>query len=37
MAQMRKFGLRFGFLSTYQGTVFVKRTADFAFDVSRPV
>ncbi|KAI1838429.1 hypothetical protein DTO006G1_3690 [Penicillium roqueforti] len=37
VAQMRKFGLRYGFLSTYRGTVFVKRTADFAFCVSPPI
>lgn len=37
VAQMRKFGLRYGFLSTYEGTMFVKRTADFAFRVSRPI
>lgn len=37
VVQMRQFGLRYGFLSTYQGTMFVKRTADFAFRVSRPI
>lgn len=37
VAQMRKFGLRYGFLSTYEGTIFVKRTADFAFGVSRSI
>lgn len=37
VAQMRHFKLRFGFLSTYRGTVFVKRTADYAFHVSRPI
>lgn len=37
VVQMRKFGLRYGFLSTYEGTMFVKRTADFAFRVSRPI
>lgn len=37
VAQMRNFGLRYGFLSTYQGTVFVKRTHDFAFYVSPPI
>ncbi|CAG8902924.1 unnamed protein product [Penicillium egyptiacum] len=37
VAHMRKFGLRYGFLSTYRGTVFVKRTADFAFCVSPPI
>lgn len=37
VAQMREFGLRYGFLSTYKGTMFVKRTADFAFSVSRPI
>ncbi|PKX98166.1 uncharacterized protein P174DRAFT_415924 [Aspergillus novofumigatus IBT 16806] len=37
LAQMRNFGLRYGFLSTYQGTMCVKRTADFAFHVSRPI
>jgi hypothetical protein len=37
VAQMRKFQLRYGFLSTYEGTMFVKRTADFAFCVSRPI
>ncbi|KAJ5675023.1 uncharacterized protein N7477_004957 [Penicillium maclennaniae] len=37
VAQMRKSALRDGFLSTYKGTVFVKRTADFAFHVSRPI
>lgn len=34
---MRSFELRYGFLSTYQGTIFVKRTDDFAFHVSRPI
>lgn len=34
---MREFGLCYGFLSTYRGTVFVKRTADFAFCVSPPI
>ncbi|KUM66252.1 hypothetical protein ACN42_g862 [Penicillium freii] len=37
VARMRKFGLSYGFLSTYRGTVFVKRTADFAFYVSPPI
>ncbi|OOQ81584.1 hypothetical protein PEBR_42356 [Penicillium brasilianum] len=37
VAQMRNFELRYGFLSTYKGTMFVKRTADFAFHVSRPI
>ncbi|KAH1447064.1 hypothetical protein KXX16_001993 [Aspergillus fumigatus] len=37
VAQMRSFELRYGFLSTYQRTIFVKRTADFAFHVSRPL
>lgn len=37
VAQMRKFELRYGFLSTYEGTMFVKRTTDFAFHVSRPI
>ncbi|CRL30081.1 unnamed protein product [Penicillium camemberti] len=34
---MREFALRYGFLSTYRGTVFVKRTYDFAFCVSPPI
>ncbi|KAH2643829.1 hypothetical protein KXV79_004719 [Aspergillus fumigatus] len=37
VAQMRSFELRYGFLSTYQGTIFVKRTDDFAFHISRPI
>lgn len=37
VAQMRKFRLRYGFLSTYNATVFVHRVAPFAFHVSQPI
>ncbi|CAG8906122.1 unnamed protein product [Penicillium egyptiacum] len=37
VAYMRKSKLRYGFLSTYMSTVFVKREADFCFHLSPPI
>lgn len=37
MAQMRKFQVRYAFLSTYKATVFVKRADNFSFLISRPI
>ncbi|PKX97569.1 uncharacterized protein P174DRAFT_449176 [Aspergillus novofumigatus IBT 16806] len=37
VAQMRTCSLRFGFLSTYNSTVFVKRAADCSFLLSPPI
>lgn len=37
VAQMRACSLRFGFLSTYNSSVFVKRAADSSFLLSPPI
>ncbi|KAJ5279315.1 hypothetical protein N7478_004687 [Penicillium angulare] len=37
VAQMRTSSLRFAFLSTYNSTVFVERTADLCFRLSAPI
>lgn len=37
VSYMRRFHLRYGFLSTYKSTVFVKREDDFRFHLSMPV
>ncbi|PWY84593.1 hypothetical protein BO94DRAFT_566707 [Aspergillus sclerotioniger CBS 115572] len=34
---MRQNGLKFGFLSTYKATVFVRRTAPFLFEITLPI
>lgn len=34
---MREYGLRYGFLSTYKSTIFVRRDDDFRFSLSLPV
>ncbi|KAJ5664674.1 hypothetical protein N7462_011487 [Penicillium macrosclerotiorum] len=37
VSYMRRFHLRYGFLSTYKSTVFVKREDDFCFHLSMPI
>ena len=37
VSYMREFDLRYGFLSTYQFTVFIKRVDDFCFHLSLPI
>jgi len=34
---MRKFNLKYGFLSTYRSTIFIRRAADHKFEISPPV
>lgn len=34
---MRKFNLKYGFLSTYRSTIFIRRAADYKFEISPPV
>lgn len=34
---MRCFGLNYGFLSTYKSTVFIRRVADYRFELSLPI
>lgn len=34
---MRRFKLRYSFLSTYKSTVFIKREDDFCFRLSMPI
>lgn len=34
---MRGFNLKYGFVSTYGTTVFVRRTQDFRFELSEPI
>ncbi|KAE8352489.1 hypothetical protein BDV28DRAFT_148951 [Aspergillus coremiiformis] len=36
VSYMRTYSLRFGFLSTYKATVFIRRTADYRFELSKP-
>ncbi|KUM56964.1 hypothetical protein ACN42_g10237 [Penicillium freii] len=37
VAYMRRFNLRYSFLSTYKSTVFIKREDDFCFRLSMPI
>lgn len=34
---MRKFNLKYGFLSTYRSTIFIRRAADYKFEISPPI
>lgn len=37
VSYMRNNRLKYGFLSTYRSTVFVRRTGDFRFELSLPI